>query len=450
MINFAAHEVRAGEGAWADFETMLGLLVTATEKSQANLVFANPGDWGIDVLVGRLDREVDVWQAKYFRRGVGNSQRRSIESSFGSARTNAQRHGYRLRRWVLCVPCSLDAPTTQWWASFRERNSSTGTLIELWDENRLRELLLLDSAVHIRRAYYDPYQASPRPASVAPVGTGAVRTAPTPPDSSWQAGQERVLGAQRYLLHEHPRRTRTPDGSLTRNEVSATLRDGRLVWIRQAQALRPTPTAAAARQGLRVQASLDLLHPVVELIDDATTTTLVTALPPGTDWDHTFGAVAVSEFLVPAVIAAGVDVCDDLERLHRRGYDHRRLDGTQILVGQDGARLRDAGLMATAAAAADAASASTRAPEQALAPYTAGSATDVYLLAALVQRTLTGHLPRPGIPIPLPVFVPGFPTAAAATVETALSALPAQRPGIPDLREALGQALSAISGIPHR
>jgi outer membrane protein assembly factor BamB len=63
---------------------MLGLLVRAT-SGEASLVFANPGDWGIDVLVGDLRGRVTVWQAKYFARGVGRSQQRQIEGSFASA-----------------------------------------------------------------------------------------------------------------------------------------------------------------------------------------------------------------------------------------------------------------------------------------------------------------------------------------------------------------------------
>jgi hypothetical protein len=66
MITFASHQARAGmAGASEDFEQMLGLLVRAT-SGEASLVFANPGDWGIDVLVGDLRGRVTVWQAKYF------------------------------------------------------------------------------------------------------------------------------------------------------------------------------------------------------------------------------------------------------------------------------------------------------------------------------------------------------------------------------------------------
>ena len=111
MITFAVHQVRAGQaGASEDFEQMLGLLVRATSGREANLIFANPGDWGIDVLVGDLHGRVTVWQAKYFARGVGRSQQGQIRSSFASAVRAAADHGYALERWVLCIPASMDGP----------------------------------------------------------------------------------------------------------------------------------------------------------------------------------------------------------------------------------------------------------------------------------------------------------------------------------------------------
>ncbi len=85
-ISFHAHLVRAGEaGASQDFEQMLALLVPRIDGNQARLVWANPGDWGIDVLVGDLNRRVTIWQAKFFVRGFGRSQREQVTSSFQAA-----------------------------------------------------------------------------------------------------------------------------------------------------------------------------------------------------------------------------------------------------------------------------------------------------------------------------------------------------------------------------
>jgi hypothetical protein len=165
MINFAVHQVRAGRaGASEDFEHMLGLLVRATSGGEARLVFANPGDWGIDVLVGDLNGSVSVWQAKYFVQGVGGSQQDQIRSSFASAVRAAKSHGYVLDRWVLCIPVSLDGPATQWWQGWKARQErSSGVVMELWDETRLRELLLRPESADVYRHYYAPFPGRRKP-----------------------------------------------------------------------------------------------------------------------------------------------------------------------------------------------------------------------------------------------------------------------------------------------
>jgi WD40 repeat protein len=159
MINFAAHQARAGPaGAREDFEQMLGLLVRATE-GDASLVFPNPGDWGIDVLVGDLHGQVTVWQAKYFVHGVTHRQKSQITESFDSALKAAAAHGYTVERWMLCIPASMDGPTTQWWQAWKaEQERDSGVIIELWDENGLREMLLRPEAANVRRHFYNPYR----------------------------------------------------------------------------------------------------------------------------------------------------------------------------------------------------------------------------------------------------------------------------------------------------
>jgi hypothetical protein len=158
-INFAAHQFRAGNmaGARDDFEQMLAMLVAAIHPG-ARLIAANPGDWGIDVLVGDLSGVVVIWQAKYFWPAVTRSRQAQIRDSFNSAVTAAARNGYRVRQWVLCVPASMDAPTAQWWDRWRTRQQrETGVLIELWHETTLRTLLITPDAAHVRRHFYDPY-----------------------------------------------------------------------------------------------------------------------------------------------------------------------------------------------------------------------------------------------------------------------------------------------------
>ncbi len=157
MITFVEHQVRAGQaGAPADFEQMLGLLVGVTTGLKSSLVFANPGDWGIDVLVGDLNGRITAWQAKYFVNGVGRSQQQQIRDSFATVIAKAAEHGYTLERWVLCVPASMDTRTTQWWQAWKaEQELATGVIVDLWDETTLRELLLRPEAEGVRRHYYE-------------------------------------------------------------------------------------------------------------------------------------------------------------------------------------------------------------------------------------------------------------------------------------------------------
>jgi PQQ-like domain len=173
MITFASHQARAGmAGASEDFEQMLGLLVRAT-SGEASLVFANPGDWGIDVLAGDLRGRVTVWQAKYFPRGVGRSQQGQIAESFASALRASARHGHTLERWVLCIPASMDGPTTRWWQGWKDgQERDTGVIIGLWDETRLRELLLRPEAADMRRHYYNPYRHDGHPGARAAASVG--------------------------------------------------------------------------------------------------------------------------------------------------------------------------------------------------------------------------------------------------------------------------------------
>jgi hypothetical protein len=164
-INFAAHQIRAGNiaGARDDFEQMLAMLLAAVYPG-ARAISANPGDWGIDILLGELSGLVVIWQSKYFWPIVTRSHQGQIRESFDSAVAAAARNGYRLAQWVLCVPASMDAPTAQWWDNWRSRRQrETGVQIELWHENALRNLLVKPDCAHVRRHFYDPYAAHPVP-----------------------------------------------------------------------------------------------------------------------------------------------------------------------------------------------------------------------------------------------------------------------------------------------
>jgi hypothetical protein len=166
-IDFAVHQVRANaHGARQDFEEMIGLLVKAVRPGVTpRMVAANPGDWGIDVFVGDLGGLVTVWQSKYFWPTVSSKAHQSqIRDSCKSATENAAKEGFTLTQWILCVPSSMDGPTAKWWDGWkRKQERDTGVVIELWDENELRSLLISPDADHVCRHYYEPAGQVTRP-----------------------------------------------------------------------------------------------------------------------------------------------------------------------------------------------------------------------------------------------------------------------------------------------
>ena len=163
-INFAAHQVRAGPlGAREDFERMIGQLVRAIRPG-ARMVAANPGDWGIDVLVGELAGSVVIWQSKFFVPEVSKNHQSQIRESFQSAMKHAGEQGFAVTQWVLCVPSSMDGPTTKWWDAWKKKQSRLhSVIIELWDETELSDLLISPDASDVRRHFYEPHVSPSSP-----------------------------------------------------------------------------------------------------------------------------------------------------------------------------------------------------------------------------------------------------------------------------------------------
>jgi hypothetical protein len=154
-INFYALIGDGGKaGAREVFERLVVQLVRLQHRTMR--IKANPGDWGIDALVGELDGgTVAVWQAKFFIDGAGQGQQGQIRESFEAAIAAAEKEGHTLGAWTLCMPVSFDAPTAKWWSSWRRRmKTKHGVRIELWDDTELEALLLTPDATHVRDAYF--------------------------------------------------------------------------------------------------------------------------------------------------------------------------------------------------------------------------------------------------------------------------------------------------------
>lgn len=437
MINFSAHEVRAGkDGAREDFEQMIALLVQATH-GEASMVFANPGDWGIDVLVGDLRGRVTIWQAKYFIRDFGESQMSQVRDSFASAVRHAAEHGYTVDRWVLCIPSSLDPHATRWWHHWKTaRQRETGITIDLWHETKLRELLLTKEAASVRRHYYDQYRHDDPPGEPAESLPAPLLTAQ--PEQPWQGGAEYRLGGSVYLLHDKLSERASQDRSWVWREATADLIEpgaGR-VRLRQVRVMRRVPAAEQQQAGLRAQAGLlaalsgrSGLPPLVGSVPEKNCLTVVTAHPRGAPWAEVLGPrrMAADPLTTARVLAAAAHLCGSLSVLHAHGTSHRALHPGAIFADGERCLLRDAGLAELPPSAGEG-EAVYRAPEQSHGLHNVGAQTDVYQLAAIVYHTLTGHPPAPAGAPPVRAAIPGFPEAADRTLLSALGADPAQRP----------------------
>ncbi len=142
------------EGARETFERLIAQLVRVQYRS-VRKVEANPGDWGLDVVVGEIDGVMSVWQAKFFIDGVGEVQHAQIRDSFTQVVTQAKERGFSVNVWTLCIPVDLDAASLTWWTGWKRRQQrATGVRIELWDRTELEGLLLAPDAAEIRSAAF--------------------------------------------------------------------------------------------------------------------------------------------------------------------------------------------------------------------------------------------------------------------------------------------------------
>lgn len=169
VISFAVHQVRAGEdGARDDFQQLIAQLVRAVSPG-ARVIAANPGDWGIDVVVGSLGGRIAVWQSKYFFPKTTKSHQHEIRTSFDSVLKSAAREGHVVKQWTLCIPSSMDGPTTKWWDGWKLRKQREhGLEICLWDETELRGLLITPDASDVFRYFFGP-RAPAREPELAPI-----------------------------------------------------------------------------------------------------------------------------------------------------------------------------------------------------------------------------------------------------------------------------------------
>lgn len=98
-------------------------------------VEVHQGDDGIDIFVGDFEKEIDVYQCKYFIEGIGESQQQQIRDSYKTAKKT---DNYKVKAWFLCLPCILTIEEHKWWSGWTTRTfNSDGIPITLYDGSYL-------------------------------------------------------------------------------------------------------------------------------------------------------------------------------------------------------------------------------------------------------------------------------------------------------------------------
>jgi hypothetical protein len=114
-----------------------------------------PGDGGLDVIAGRQDGPVRVWQVKYPDTSeLGESQRNQIRRSLRRAKDKIAEKGGRIEHWTLAIPFSLDRDEdAAWYADFSTNKAEVP--VGLLDASRLEHRLLQPDARGIHIAYWE-------------------------------------------------------------------------------------------------------------------------------------------------------------------------------------------------------------------------------------------------------------------------------------------------------
>ncbi len=145
MIDLSRLEIGAGKaGAREKFERLIARLIKL-QFYDAQEVKPNPGDWGIDVYIGKFTSgDITVWQAKYFPDGVDDCQKDQIRRSFNQIVDKSKEKSFCVNAWILCIPSTLDGDSKIWWEKWAStKQKETGISIRL--KERLEIVTMLQT-----------------------------------------------------------------------------------------------------------------------------------------------------------------------------------------------------------------------------------------------------------------------------------------------------------------
>jgi hypothetical protein len=138
-------------GAQEKFEQLVTQLVKG-EYPTATKVRTVQGDGGIDVYVGEFTDPVgiDVYQAKYFLKEVGKSQKAQIRDSFTTIQCCSD---FKAKSWTLCLPINMTAEETEWFEGWKAKQSGI-EIRQPWDETKLESLLMASKNHGVKEAFF--------------------------------------------------------------------------------------------------------------------------------------------------------------------------------------------------------------------------------------------------------------------------------------------------------
>ena len=124
-------DIHGDAGAREIFEKICTELLNAIFAEQSHNIHASQGDGGIDILVGDFSAPIINHQCKYFIEGIDDAQKTQIRDSYQRA---MKCPAYKMRKWVLCLPCILTLKEFEWWSNWRNENQQLHKVeIALWD-----------------------------------------------------------------------------------------------------------------------------------------------------------------------------------------------------------------------------------------------------------------------------------------------------------------------------
>src|ERR1700676_3695737 len=101
------------------------LEIIKVEHPNARSIREDRGDHGIDIYVGDFDNGIHIYQAKFFRDAIGESQRSQIRASYNrilDVETD-------VKSWTLMVPLEFSFDEITWF--------------ETWEKKKAREIRLM-------------------------------------------------------------------------------------------------------------------------------------------------------------------------------------------------------------------------------------------------------------------------------------------------------------------